>query len=123
MTHCRTLSLSILFLGMFIQSSAQEHLEKKITLSIHQKPLSQTLTDLSRKGGFVFSYNTTILKGDSLIDLHAEQLPVHQILDQLLGPGYEYSESGKYIIILQKPNAPPDSPPIRQYIISGYIKD
>jgi hypothetical protein len=126
MAHCRT--LSFFFLGMILfgrtsNASAQGHLEKKLTLSTHQRPLTQTLADLGRKGGFVFSYNTTILNGDSVVDVHADKLPVRQILDQVLGPGYEYSESGKYIIILQRPNAPPDAPPIRQYTVSGYIKE
>jgi hypothetical protein len=111
---------------VFSQSSplsAQSSLEKKLTLTIRQRSLTQTLTDIGRKGGFFFSYNTTILNGDSLVNVHADRLPVRQILEQLLGPGYEYSENGKYIIILQRPNAPPDASPIRLYTISGYIKD
>src|ERR1700749_3092656 len=128
MPHRRILSFRTLFLCLMVLSrasplSAQSSLEKKLTLTIRQRSLTQTLTDIGRKGGFFFSYNTTILNGDSLVDVHADRLPVRQILEQLLGPGYEYSENGKYIIILQRPNAPPDALPIRQYTISGYIKD
>jgi len=114
----------VILLGWIASVSAQPHLEKKLTLIIRQRSLTQALTDIGRKGGFFFSYNTTILNGDSLVDLHADRLPVRDILDQLLGPGYEYSENGKYIIILQRPKPPPDDgAPIRQYTISGYIKD
>jgi len=129
MATYRTLSFGIIsfiviFLGGRAEVCAQASLEKRLTLSIHQRSLTQTLADIGRKGGFVFSYNTTILNGDSLVDLRADRLAVRQILDQLLGPGYDYSESGKYIIILQRPKAPPDDgPAIRQYTISGYIKD
>jgi len=128
MTHSRTLSTRILLLALTVlglqqSARAQADLEKKLSLSIRQRSLTQTLTDIGRKGGFIFSYNTTILNGDSLVDVHADHLSVREILDRLLGPGYEYSPNGKYIIILQRPPPPPEAPPIRLYTISGYIKD
>jgi len=128
MSHSRILSYRILFsimiiVGAQLRAAAQADLEKKLTLSIRQKSLTQALTDIGRKGGCIFSYNTTILNGDSLVDLHADRLSVREILDRLLGPGYEYSPNGKYIIILQRPPPPPEAPPIRLYTISGYIKD
>ena len=117
-----------LLLGLFLLGSprtayAQNKLDKKLTVSIHQRSLAQALTEIGRKGGVIFSYNTTILNGDSLVNLEADGMTVRQVLVRLLGDGYDYSENGKYVIILQRPKAPPNIPPVRSYMISGYVKD
>ena len=98
---------------------AQGKLDKHISMKISQKPLKQVLTEIGRKGDFYFSYNTTILKGDSLVSLSEENSTIRQILDKLLGGNYEYVESGRYVILLQKA-APP---PARTYTLSGYVVD
>jgi len=111
-----------IFIGWFFlglaQTQAQGKLDKRISMSVRGRPLSQVLVEIGRKGGFFFSYNTTILNGDSLVNVQAEGMSIRQILDQLLG-NYEFSESGKYVIILPRPNAPP----IKIYTITGYVKD
>ncbi|WP_431211204.1 hypothetical protein ACQ86N_35635 [Puia sp. P3] len=68
-----------------VRAQAQGQLKKEISVSIHQKALSQALKEISRKGGFTFSYNTKILSGDSLVNVDAAGKPVLQILEQLLG--------------------------------------
>jgi len=113
------LFIGTLFLLAGVRAQGQGKLTKKISVSIHHKALTQALKEISRKGGFTFSYNTTILSGDRLVDVEAEDRTVRQVLDQLLGEGYEYTESGKYVIILPRTNAPP----VKLYMISGYIKD
>ena len=122
MKKLRVIGLFIgsLLLGL-VQTRAQGKLDKKISVNIHGRPLSQALTEIGRKGEFSFSYNTSILNGDSLVNVQAGETPIRQILDQLLGSNYEFSESGKYVIILPRPNAPPA--PIKIYTISGYVKD
>lgn len=112
------LFIGSVFLSL-VQARAQGKLDKKISITIRQRPLSQALTEIGRKGGFFFSYNTTILNGDSLVNVQADGNSIRQILDQLLGNSYEFSENGKYVIILPRPNAPP----IKIYTISGYVKD
>ena len=108
-----------LFLLAGVRAHGQGRLDKKISISIHQKALTQALKEIGRKGGFTFSYNTTILSGDSLVDVEAEDRPVSQVLEKVLGSRYEFTESGKYVIILPRTNAPP----VKLYTISGYIKD
>jgi len=103
--------------------NAQNKLDKKISVAIHERSLAQALTEIGRKGGFIFSYNTTILNGDSLVSIQADRVTVRQALERLLGEGYEYSENGKYIIILPRPKTPPNIPSMKAYLISGYIKD
>jgi len=98
---------------------AQGRLEKRISIKLSQKPLKQALAEIGRKGDFYFSYNTTILKGDSLVNLAEENRTVRQLLDKLLGDHYEYLESGRYIILL--PKAAP--PPAKTYMLSGTVVD
>ena len=117
---------SLLGLLFFLAGSpvnAQSKLDKKISVSIHERSLAQALTEIGRKGGFIFSYNTTILRGDSLVSIHEDRMTVRQVLDRLLGESYDYSENGKYVIILPRPKAPPNVVPTKAYLISGYIKD
>ncbi|HEY4062851.1 MAG TPA: hypothetical protein VGM30_13175 [Puia sp.] len=109
----------ILTLLLWGQARAQGRLDKAITIKIHRQPLAQALTEIGRKGGFYFSYNTNIIKGDSLVTLEAEARPVRQILDKLLGDRYEYEETGQYVILLLKTA----EPPVRIYSISGYVRD
>jgi hypothetical protein len=115
--------LGLFLLGSLPSAYAQNKLDKKITVSIHQRPLAQALAEIGRKSGVVFSYNTTILNGDSLVNAEADGMTVRQVLVRLLGDGYDYSENGKYVIILQRPKAPPNIPPVRSFMISGYVKD
>jgi len=117
------LLLGLFLLGSLRTAYAQNKLDKKITVAIHQRSLAQALAEIGRKGGVIFSYNTTILNGDSLVNLEADGMTVRQVLVRLLGDGYDYSENGKYVIILQRPKAPPNIPPARSYMISGYVKD
>lgn len=78
---------------------AQRLLDKKISFECRQQPLERALKDLSRSGGFYFSYNSNNIPADSLVSLSVQQEPVRNVLNMLLGGSYEYRETGNYIII------------------------
>lgn len=113
------LPLALFFLSVWKVSAQGKLLEKHISIKFSQKPLKQALTEIGRKGDFYFSYNTNIIKGDSLVNLEEGDRTIKQILDKLLGNNYEFVESGRYIIILQKAA----SPSVKLYTISGYVLD
>jgi hypothetical protein len=110
--------LSLLF--SLSQALAQGKLDKRISITAHQKSLAQTLTEIGRKGDFYFSYNTNIIKGDSLVSLNESNGTVRQILDKLLDGNYEYTESGRYIILLARTVVQQQ---VRIYTVSGVVKD
>jgi len=110
--------LCVFFLSLS-QVHAQGKLDKRISITVRQKPLTEVLEEIGRKGDFYFSYNTTIIKGDSLVDAVVRDGTIKQLLDKLLGGNYEYTESGRYVIILQRTPAPP----VKVYTISGYVID
>jgi hypothetical protein len=110
--------LTILLFGL----RAQDQLGKVISIRVHGWTLARTLDEIGKKGGFYFSYNTNILKGDSLVSVNAASRPVREVLDSLLGGRYEYIESGRYVILQVRASAP--SPPVTHgYTISGWVVD
>lgn len=115
----RRILLILFVLLPFAPILAQDHLAKTISLTLRQKPLSQALQEIGRKGNFYFSYNTAILDGDSLVNVNETGKTVRQILDGLLGEAYDYRESGRYVILLLKTTLPPT----RIYTVSGMIRD
>ncbi len=105
---------------------AQALLDKRITLEVKRQRLDDVLTIISDKGGFAFSYNSSIIKRDSLVSLHANDQTVRQVLNQLLNMQYEYKESGNYIILRRvslRLTTITDKTPVTDnvYTISGYV--
>lgn len=116
------------FLGMMNSLQAQEHLNKQISLSINRQPIADVLEIISNKGNFYFSYNSNILPKDSLVSLPAGTRSVRNLLELLLPTGFEFRESGQYIIIRRTPlqlslvikeSATNDN----HYWVSGYVRD
>jgi len=96
--------------------NAQSLIQKKVSVELKNKPLSEALTAISRQGGFYFSYNSNIVNKDSIVTIAVINKTVRQVLDQLLGQRYQYLEADKYIIIQTAERE-------KWYTISGYIKD
>ncbi len=111
-----------------INTYAQNNLVKRISINAQNEHLQNVLQDLSKKGKFTFSYNTSILPKDSLVSLKAYNMMVQDILDSLLNGNFEYKEASNYVVLRACPNSlsliPEKSEPIgRKYVISGYIID
>ena len=109
-------------------ATAQQLLNKTLSLSVNQQPLDEALEILSNKGGFFFSYNSHIIKKDSIVTLTMTNRSVQDILSALLGNHYEFKESGNYIIIRRAPirlrlvtSAAVNED--KFYVISGYVID
>ena len=108
-------------------SRAQSLLNKTIAIDVRQQRLDNVLEIISNKGNFFFSYNSSIIKKDSLVSLSATKT-VGQLLDQLFPDHYEFRESGNYIIIRKQPirmtvvtnKAVTDD---KFYMVSGYVLD
>jgi hypothetical protein len=121
--------LGILLLSvMTVNVAGQNLLNKNISLDVNRQRLDNVLEILSNKGNFYFSYNSNIIKQDSLVSLSVSNKPVRQILDALLPDHYEFMESGNYIIIRKAPiritmvtnKAMTEE---KYYTVSGYVLD
>jgi len=81
----------------------QTLLSKNISLQVNRQRLDNVLEILSNKGDFYFSYNSNIVKKDSLVSFGASNKSVKEILQLLFNTTYEFRESGNYIIIRKAP--------------------
>ncbi|NML20916.1 hypothetical protein HHL16_08525 [Pseudoflavitalea sp. G-6-1-2] len=116
------------FLLSFTAVKAQTPLNRIVSLEISRQQLGHTLEILSNKGDFFFSYNSRIVKRDSLVSLSERNRSVNYVLDLLFNAGYEFKESGNYIIIRKKPIQVPlvttqAASEESQYYVTGYIID
>jgi hypothetical protein len=107
---------------------AQNNLSKPQSIKVSNQPIQEVLTILSNQGNFNFSYNSKIIKKDSLISYTASNKPLIQILQQILPREFEYKESGNYIIIRRKPITTSNIISQSQsttayYIIDGFVVD
>jgi hypothetical protein len=108
--------------------NAQGILDKVISVQFSNEKLENVLEIISNKGNFYFSYNSNIIKRDSLVSLTAYNKSVKQVLDFLFNDRYEYKESSNYIIIRRAPvtlslitNQAITEDKI--YTVSGYVLD
>lgn len=107
---------------------AQSNLDKVVPLNVSRQRLDQVLEIMSNRGNFYFSYNSTIVRRDSLVSIAATNRSVRQVLDQLFADDYEFLESGNYIIIRKAPvkltivtnKAVAEN---NQYVVTGYVLD
>lgn len=93
----------ILFVCISSAAYGQVILQKNISLNVNRQRLDNVLEILSNKGDFYFSYNSNIIKKDSLVSVSASNKTVKEILTQLFNNTYEFKESGNYIIIRKAP--------------------
>src|SRR5690348_4340682 len=97
-------TITIVFLVLVCDNSiAQSILNKNLTVVVNSQRLDDVLEIISNKGNFYFSYNSSIIKKDSLVSVSATNKSVKDILGQLFPSGYEYRESGNYLIIRRGP--------------------
>ena len=122
--------LFFLLLMIFVSQalSAQGLLDKNISVQFVNLRLENALEIISNKGSFYFSYNSNIIKRDSIINLTISNRSVKQVLDLIFNGRYEYRESGNYIIIRRAPVALPlitseASTDDNVYTVSGYVLD
>lgn len=115
---------------MMISASSigQDLLNKNITVQINRQRLDQSLEIISNKGNFFFSYNSNIIRADSLISITANNISIRELLTRIFGNEYEFRESGNYIILRKAPiriklvtsSAVTED---KYYVVSGYVVD
>lgn len=94
---------AVVLLFVSLGCLGQNLLGKNISLEVNRQRLDNVLEILSNKGDFYFSYNSNIIKKDSLVTVNARNKTVKEILSLLFNTAYEFRESGNYIIIRRAP--------------------
>jgi hypothetical protein len=109
-----------------VESHSQSILDRRISVNTNRQRLDDVLSIIGNDAGFSFSYNSNILKRDSLVTLSVSNKTVRQVLNQLFAGAYEYKESGNYVILrrvsLQLTSVTKTAPAKEKaYTISGYV--
>lgn len=122
--------IGVVFFLAFVTVSCvgQNILSKSITLDVSRQRLDNVLEILSNKGDFYFSYNSKIVKKDSLVTLNVRNKTVKEILTLLFNNTYEFKESGNYVIIRKAPirmTMVTNKAVVEEkiYSVSGYVFD
>ncbi|MCE7071477.1 hypothetical protein LZG74_14260 [Dyadobacter sp. CY327] len=102
-------------------ATAQELLEKKISLNVINRPLDETLQKIGDLGGFSFSYSPDMIDVKGRVSIQANNLSVREILTAIFKNKVSFRERRRYII-LQKVEAPKDEKP-ENFNLNGYIID
>jgi hypothetical protein len=118
----------LLLTGITVSCFGQNLLSKSISLDVNRQRLDNVLEILSNKGNFYFSYNSKILKKDSLVSLSVRNKTVKEILSLLFNTTYEFKESGNYVIIRKTPirmTMVTNKVAVEEkaYSVSGYVFD
>jgi hypothetical protein len=125
------MKIILIAIGLFfitLSVCSQSVLDKQLHVEFRNQRLDKALETLSHMGNFYFSYNSTLLKRDSLVTLSAKDRSVRQILDLLFHGTLEYKENGNYIILRRATPKLSDisirtDPEDKKYVISGFILD
>lgn len=118
--------INLLLLGLLLlasgYSSAQELLEKKISLKVVNEPLDKVLEKISNLGGFSFSYSPDVVDIKVNVTYQASNQSIREILTDLFKGKVSFKERRKFII-LQKNTAPEENKVPENFQLNGYIID
>lgn len=126
---------SVLFLTVFLllhaisnNLMAQSTLARNISIHVKDQRLGTVLKTIEERGKFYFSYNSNIVKVDSLVTLDADNWTVKEVLDRMLLKRFEYKETREFVILryapLQLSLTTDKSVTVGdEYIISGFVAD
>jgi hypothetical protein len=123
----RLFILTLLLVAVYTVQ-AEGNLSKSISIHVIRQRLASVMEQISNKGTFYFSYNSKLIKRDSLVSIDANNKKVKDILDQLFNNRFEYRESGNYVIIRPQPVkltivTKPVPVADKYYTIKGYVLD
>jgi hypothetical protein len=95
--------LLLLMAAALLPCCAQTVLNRNITMNVNGQRLGSVLQLMEDKGKFNFSYNSSYIHSDSLVNIHVANQTVKEALDQLLKNRFEYREAENFVILRYAP--------------------
>jgi hypothetical protein len=108
-----------LALDTFANNEPIPLLERIISINLENERVEVALKKISAQAGFTFSYNSSIIDGDKVINQTFKSKSVREILDQLFNGAIQYKARGKYVILTKAATTQNTD----QRTLSGYIID
>jgi hypothetical protein len=119
--NCKTCLLVLWFSLIASLAIAHDLLEKRISLTVLNRPLDETLQKIGDLGGFSFSYSPDMIDVKGRVSVQANNQSVREILTVLLRDKVSFKERRRYII-LQKIEVQKEEKP-ENFNLNGYIID
>jgi hypothetical protein len=118
--------LLVLFLvGVTTMVIAQKNtpaLERQVSFTVLNEPISDVLRKISLQSGVKFSYNPATVKVDTRVSFSVSNKPIRTVLNDLFDETIQYKQNGIYIILTYKAPKPTSKvEPIKEININGYI--
>lgn len=95
--------LFLLFAPALLPCQAQSVLNRNITMNVSGQRLGSVLHLMEDRGKFQFSYNSNLIRQDSVVDIHIANETVKDALDKLLDNRFEYREAENFVILRYAP--------------------
>ncbi|MHB1278779.1 MAG: peptidase associated/transthyretin-like domain-containing protein [Bacteroidia bacterium] len=115
--------LMVLFLLGTTAVTAQNPLERRVTLSSKQSRVKEILQEIEKKAHLSFSYNPEQIPDEKMVEAVYENKPVRFILDRIFKGWVDYRAKGNYIILHPSKKPPVPEPQFQKIRISGYVLD
>jgi len=96
---------------------------RRITVKLNNVTIAEALTEISKRGNFLLSYNADGIDINKRITINETNQPVKKILQKALGEGYTLRSGGTHIIIIPDKNPEAKAPLNEKYKINGSIRD
>ncbi len=105
------------------QQASRPILERTITIRFSNQRTDLVLNDISRLGGFSFSYNPSVINPEKIISGNFTNTPVREILLKIFGNSVDFREKKGYVILQKAKQTPPTptTPPDNR-VFSGYVR-
>ncbi len=126
---CWSKYLFVCLLGLLIgQTAKAQLLSRQVTVAANRQSVQDLLEIISNQGNFYFSYNSNIIRRDSMVNYPGGTRTVKAALDLIFPNGYEFRETEHYIIIRKAPLrislvTEQGRSNDNFYQVSGYVKD
>ena len=103
------LLLAVFFMGASWahDASAQELLDRRISLTIQGQYIKTVLRDIEKAASVKFSYSPQIVRSRQLVSMRAQNSTLREVLEKLLVPlNVDFSVSGEQIILARTVESP-----------------
>lgn len=115
----RKILLIFFTLSQLVAFAQDNILRRKIDYQANNQILESALLGIANVGDFSFSYNPSIIPGDSLVELNIANSTVKQVLDVLFSGTITYKVSGNHLILLK--DKPSKIHRDEQFSVSGIV--
>lgn len=112
--------MTIILFAANVALAQQEVLEKTLSVSFLEEPISNVLDQISEETGFFFSYNSNLFQDNQRFTLTLQDRTLNEVLMQLLkGTGLTFKVYNDQIILYRSNEAIP----VPSYTITGIVRD